>query len=190
MYKMSVEELMKKYHPVYPQDELWESTVALNLADDAEIMERLISIAKIVGEFREPITLSSEDDDYAVIDGTHRVCAAHLAGLDEVWVRDYSPDEVLWAGETDVCMVTTIHLADYNSEIADTLFGVIRSIPLSEEKWVTASCASSVNGESTIIWDDVYHSVSDRRILNDAVIERLESRGLKVDFVTTELEYE
>lgn len=156
-FMKSLSEVMEEYSPVYPDTHKWIDTIGMLLVDDAEILTELQRQHKMQGEFREPIVISkaepNDPDDFSnVADGTHRVVAAYLMGLENVLVSHEFPDY------EDKGYVNVTHISKYDDsaiteEEFDFLVDKLRSFPLSDDLWITSSL-SCLNPEGLeIIWD-------------------------------------
>jgi hypothetical protein len=157
---MSVKQLMEECYPVIPGDEKWETTVEFVIENDAFVMAALIEDAKTIG-FREPVSIYRyPEDNYAVVtDGTHRVVAAFLAGIETLEVED-TTNAARVARKIDPTttptLVTEVVMNDDFSGDADDLGMVVRSFPLGESDWVSAYDREEIaNGHIEVTWDRV-----------------------------------
>lgn len=179
-YLMQLGSLMSTYAPVYPHGAIWQETFTYLMNDptEAAIVNELMRQLAKDGTFREPVTLetaeSRDEDDpvtpdnpLTVMNGTHRVCATYLSGKEEILVEDYHRGSAEYDG---LCGTTEIALKD-SVHIADDMFDVMRSLPLSDDVWVTSSIMSGHQGYMTIMWD--FPINDETRGWFDAITERV-----------------
>jgi len=157
---MSVKQLMEECCPVIPGDEKWETTVEFVMENDAFVMAALIEDAKTIG-LREPVSIYRyPEDNYAVVtDGTHRVVAAYLAGIETLEVED-TTNAARVARKIDPTttptLVTEVVMNDDFSGDADDLGMVVRSFPLGDSDWMSAYDREEVSaGHIEVTWDRV-----------------------------------
>lgn len=162
---MSVKQLMDECCPVIPGDEKWETTIEFVMEQDAYIMAALIEDAKTVG-FREPVSIYRYDeDDYAIVtDGTHRVVAAYLAGIETIEVEDQTDAQNVARkvnADSSPLLVTEVKMnEDFYGDV-DDLGMVVRSFPLGASDWVSAYDREEVEyGHLDITWDRIIDVVA------------------------------
>lgn len=161
-YLIRLEDLTNTYVPVYPSGGVWADTVAYLTSNSAEneIVNELIRQYRQDGRWREPITLESldyseDDEPLRVCDGTHRVAAAILMGVESVWVQDYDPGkhefdpEAPWTTATTIITSTGLH-----SQLVESWYDILRSFPLDDDTWVTASVMTGSGEYMNICWDN------------------------------------
>lgn len=141
-----------------------------------------------------------------VVDGTHRVCAAILGGHDEVLVRFSRADsfsEEEYDGRvviTDIATSAVDHAllsaqgskdSEPAEELTDQIFSLLRSFPLNDDEWVTASAMSGQgNRHWSILWDFAPDDVDDEFLarVDAKVFSLLKDAGIPVKSLNTYVE--
>jgi hypothetical protein len=181
---------MLEYAPVYPESRKWTDTVKYLSEHESEIITELQKQFLEQGEFREPVVLKKFDSDDEidelttgklgyVADGTHRLVSAYLLGVDFIEVSD-GYDET---SETDYFLATEVTSDDpkfFSDQYDDIFFDLLRSMCISDSIWITASTGSGSLNSASVYWDAYDPSLTS--VINDAVIQRLESRFPKSSF--------
>ena len=194
-FNMPLSELISQYSPVYPEGGSWDLTCDFLLNDevDKEIVDTLVSVLKSGAGLREPVVLGSRTDDEddpefpLVVNGTHRVCAHILAGVDTVLaayasdVYDVSADEVT----NDHLMIETVitFTPELNEEVEDKIGDVLRSFEVDETTWfeVCGEAFRTVDGFRVGEFSWVMEPGSvDEDFISEAVLVRLNRFGLDV----------
>lgn len=170
----TVNSIMSEYAPVYPESHLWKDTIHYLTSEskpDAKIVSELRKNLKKYGKFRNPITLIEEDDsDEAweglrrrVANGTHRLIAAHLEGIETIDV-EYCWTEV----DDDVQLETTLSPdTPFTEDEIDFLFDEFRSFPVSDDLWLDADIAGSGPSGFYAYWSEGCESDIPR--INEAI---------------------
>jgi hypothetical protein len=209
--------LLETYNPVYPNGGSWEDTKNLLLSDkiEANIVHTLAEELTRDKQFKEPIRIgmgygslnpnnpnAEEEDDWLevpyVLNGTHRVVAHMITGIQEVKVLNDADieDEDTESESYYPWLETEIQLAeDHHFVIDDDLvFGALRSFRLNPTTWVEADLISGSieHGKCSLVWHDLVDLV-DFNELNVALQQRMESLGYLIpleNFKTAIAEYE
>lgn len=164
---MQLSELCNKYVPIYPDTHNWEDTVAYMLADpiEAHTVQELIKVLESGGKMRKPVmlgeaTINDKEGVPTVTDGTHRVVAHILSGVEDVFTEDYvevdESDEVqLVEGRNyDLFLETTVTFSEsLSEEELDVGFSLLRSVQISDDLWLTSGLGASRNMLFDITWD-------------------------------------
>lgn len=159
-YLKSVSSIMSEYSPVYPASRNWIDTIELLTSDtdsiDAKIVKELQRHLLIDGKFRQPILLCSQDqenDDGRKIvhryvgNGTHRIVAAYLSGVESIHVTDTENlDHCFW-------FETSIQLPELASaDDLEAVFDVLHSFPVNDEIWLDAAAMGSTGRKVRVHW--------------------------------------
>ena len=157
--EIGLPEFLLSFSPVYPEGGTWEDTVHLLTTDPVEnlTITHLVNILHSEGSFREPITVSENEDDegnllgsWRVSDGTHRVVASILAAVKTIHItkeRSYPEDDkyeaitAILRFEDEQEYDTTKHegLFDYFSDR-------LRSFPIDNEVWANSDIIFGTKG--------------------------------------------
>lgn len=201
--KVKVAELIANYSPVYPRDnQTWQGVIDYYRSDPYEQfkVDTLIEALQRGESFREPIALYS--DSKTVGNGTHRLVASYLVGADDIdviyWNEDDDEDEESIEEddsndedeEREVFVETdlTVSIGDLPEEESfDMIIGVLFSVPLSDQLWVTSSACGggSLSEDRTmsfsVPWDDSRAFTSEEiKALESKIVFHLESFGFKI----------
>lgn len=184
---MHVDEIMKNYNPVYPEDGTWLDTfkVLQKSSSDFSVVTQLVSELEKYGQFREPIVLSTEEeyvkewadyefDEGEVLDpyspfvrnGTHRVFAHYLSEHKEAKVQfGWHPDGEDTDGKEDdfyPMVVSRITFpAQLDEDSSDDLFSKCRSFKLTEDVWINSDLMSSYYNRYDFYWDSGLEGTSE-----------------------------
>lgn len=165
-FLMNVKDLTTTYAHVYdgnaPMDN-WKALAQHFLEDEDHnrTVQSLINHLKGKGTFREPVSISNED--LVVNDGTHRVIAAMLAGVDSILVRnmdDYEYDEIddsnLLFPEINIRMTRFVSDQEFD-EITDAIVNKLISVEINNSTWLNMDFSTAHNDthEMTVIWTPV-----------------------------------
>lgn len=156
-FLMEVSEIMSEYESCYMGGD-WEQTLAMfkSFKTDSRTLKILQEILEKDGYFREPITIDTDVHEDTgevskyVADGTHRLLAAYMSGIEEVYVRDGYGETDWNEGYLKTCFEIP---AEIEEEVEDQLEMELRSFALDENHWVTSSGASRIEYEKTFYWD-------------------------------------
>jgi len=161
--------VMFHWRPVYPHGGDWEDTVRVLLECPGEhaLVEILRGELRKNGRFNEPIYLSyspREEDDgevyeesWTVGNGTHRVVASYLEGVDTIHATRLNDDGKPEPEYLDLEMTLDISGAsptcegDIESDELDFVMDYLRSFRLDDETWVECGTASG-NSEGVSIF--------------------------------------
>lgn len=186
---MKLSDLLDNYSPVYPTNGDWEETFQV-LHDDPHEYATVLSLIeeyKASGGFRDPIILTTHTEDAEegevyvpqVKDGTHRVYALHLMGVEDVYVHegyrlpshedieteDYSAYPIM---ETYVKIFDT--LAEDEVEAA---MSSLRSFKVNDGTWVTCDVACYINNILNFTWSTTLLDEEELQELSDVVVSRV-----------------
>lgn len=196
LFQKSVAEAMKEYAPVYPESRQWADTVEYLLNHDSDILDELKKQFLKFGFFREPVILKLNDSEESfkncarndnsvsehigyVADGTHRLVAAHLLGLESILASDdyeefedpqFSIVTQVFPNSSKVKDAKNLSLED-SDDASEVVFEKLRSIYVSDDLWITSSFASGGSNGWNIYWDEYDTSLA--QVINEAVIARL-----------------
>ena len=183
---MKLDYLLAMYRPVYPLSGLWADTLQGMLDDPSEkaIVDELVAVLLSGKGLREPVVVgiseffrSSEDEEndedgveeLAVVNGTHRVCAHMLSGVEDVFVVRSEDLPEFVDTETGVETVVTLSEKIANEEEHDDVFGWLRSFPLNDDVWMESSLGSSGRDVFTMFWGEYV-------TMEDALVVELEAK--------------
>lgn len=196
---MDLNELMKNYAPVYPNSHQWADTfqVFSENTNDMAIVQDLVSDLLKDGRLREPVTLSTpedEDEEYQpfVKNGTHRIYAHHLAGIRDVYVHHGwvdTTDETV-APLDDYDMVVTF--IKFQEALADELLweisDAVRSFKVSDELWFESS-SMSFEGDQymTLIWsqNNTLYSGNVAELVENNLVARISRHSANTENIVT-----
>lgn len=194
---MDLKTIMKDYSPMYPDTHKWEDTFKA-FADDPNEMELvhvLMEELDTYGSFREPITLSTYEQQFDpedeepyfphVMNGTHRMYAHYLSGLHEVQVQHGWQDV---NEEYEYKMIETLlkFPAMLSDKQQDDLFDYLRSFKLTETIWVETDVMSSSYGQLfSLIWSDDIMEDEDFPLLETVIGDRLDKLGITEFVIVT-----
>lgn len=159
--QMKLETLLKTYKPLYPEEHTWEATLAYMQQNPHEniILQQLVHILQTEGQLRQPITLGTadflnEENQPAVTDGTHRVCAHIIVGKKTINVQHYQEPTPEETNQPWHVTITKIELEEYlTEEQEDFLYTRLRSIKINKNLWITSSITSQNLKTAEITWD-------------------------------------
>ena len=211
---MHVEDIMKNYHPVYPEGGTWQDTfkVMRESTADFDVVQQLVTDLEKYGEFREPIVLSTEEEyikewaDYEfdegeeldpyspfVRNGTHRVFAHYLSSNKDAKVQLgwHSDGEESKEEDAYPVIVSLMHFTSaLDDESSDDLFGKCRSFKLTEDIWINSDLMSGSGNAVTMYWSSGLEQVEDLEpyvaLIDSKVAEIVEELGLS-PFIETVL---
>lgn len=183
---MKLDYLLAMYRPVYPSSGLWAETLQGMLDDPSEkaIVDELVAVLLSGKGLREPVVVGvgeffrfpeDEADDkdgveeLAVVNGTHRVCAHMLSGVEDVFVVRSEDLPEFVDTETGVETVVTLSEKIANEEEHDDVFGWLRSFPLNDDVWMESSLGSSGRDVFTMFWGEYV-------TMEDALVVELEAK--------------
>jgi hypothetical protein len=221
---MKLDELVNNYRSMAPSFKSWQITLEEMLADPFErfTVEGLAAELKEHGFFRKPVMLGAyeqwaddsktEDEDVllstepAVENGTHRVCAHLLAGVDDVHVHhlinreaatynDEVVDGIWRMASTEI--VIDIPFKNVNEELsitehspADADFNIweaLMSLRLSDEHWTTSDSAGSRRDGNKLFYDMTWDGealLEPYDVLNQKLVAKLEHFGFVMKNLT------
>ena len=172
-------------NPVYSETQQWPDTMKLLMDDpiDCHIINELMRQYQKQGKFRYPIVLARDNnaEPYMVVDGTHRVIAAKLLGLETICVS-YGFVET----DNNTSLVTTICFSEnqWTQNLSDdSIADVFRSVPGNDEIWFTSSMMNPGN-PFIIYWDAEEGATKDIPLLHHS-LKQLITRYIKPDVTYT-----
>lgn len=186
---MKLSDLLNNFHPVYPAGGDWEEAFQV-LHDDTHEYNTVLALIeeyKHNGGFRDPIILTTpvedaeEDEEYIpqVKDGTHRVYALHLMGVEEAYVQEgyrIPSHEDIDTEDYSVypLMETYVRvLDDLSEEEVETAFSVLRSFKLNDRMWITCDVAAYIKNTVNLTWSSTVLDEEGLQEISDAVAERI-----------------
>lgn len=201
---MLLKDILSDYKPAYPDNGLWSDTFEM-LAEnsyDKEIVDTLIAEYTRDGEFRSPIILSTlaedgGDEDYEyepyVKNGTHRVYALYLMGVEEVEVQhgyqDVSSEEIY--GEEWTPYPNTVTVIKFDKDFSDdeyedlwdNLMQALCSFKVSDTFWLESDLGVSSN-VITVYWAGMEFDEDRLNIINNATAQRIADKVTKEQCIT------
>lgn len=172
-------------NPVYSETQQWPDTMKLLMDDpiDCHIINELMRQYQKQGKFRYPIILARDNnaEPYMVVDGTHRVIAAKLLGLETIWVS-YGFVET----DNNTSLVTTICFSEnqWTQNLSDdSVADVFRSVPGNDEIWFTSSMMNPGN-PFIIYWDAEEGATKDIPLLHH-FLKQLIAKHIKPNITYT-----
>lgn len=208
---MLLQEILNNYKPVYPEGYNWDITLDFMLTDPTEskIVYSLVATLMKGESFRRPVVLYNPDDGPSVeddgeeephvADGTHRICAHIIAGVEEVYVKNYlhssdnanedADEEDLESSlETKILLASTEKEEEFDN-IFEEIFTELRSLELSDDLWIVADVVSMQGNVISLSWDSSRLDDLTKTLITSEVEVRLaEMNFLNEGFsVTTEV---
>jgi hypothetical protein len=179
---MKLTELLATTQPLYPTPHNWNTTLEYMLSHPIEkkTVDILVEILSTKGELRDKIILDKvefSDGNFSlgVIDGTHRVCAHMILKSDEVNVK-FRDENDLEDEENYISLSTEITLlTDIGEDNECKIYDVLRSFPLNDDVWLTASVASQTSNVIHFMWDT--NNIPVLSVIDNKVISLLQENN-------------
>lgn len=156
---MKLDDLITKYSPVFPEPYNWKTTLNYLLNDPVEknILDTLVDILQNEGQFEKPVVY---DDNYSagdekvtnthfVVDGTHRVCAHILLGIENV---NAIPEEKWKSNNYRYCLSSKLtFVKNFDEDKEDALIALLSSFPYYDNTWFNSD-VSTITGGNVIVF--------------------------------------
>lgn len=171
--QMLLSEVLRSFSPVYPAGGDWTATRDYLLRTQSEMMADLQKSIITYG-FRNPVILarhSDVTDELCVLDGTHRVVCAMLAGLKSIPVVYGYPHD-------DKLDFVTLEVFLYGAESDDPfedVFVVLESFELNPDTW--ARCESASGTRTTVSLSYIDLTEGHIEALKETATRKLYSAG-------------
>lgn len=187
-YKMKVSDLIKKYDHVYydlADTHDWRGLRDSMLDDPSHssTIYDLVNDLENGGVFRNPVIITSDDDGSFVNDGTHRVIASMLAGVEDILVHDGYVDD-----NDGMIPVTKIYGSGAWDEDFEIISDTFRSIRVNDNIWLTSSFDAMTADAYIVHWDAVDYDVYDQGEIDDvinAILDEIDMTGKTIHIDST-----